>query len=234
MEQIFSSILLQNITIFSLGLVLGLKHAFDADHISAVSTLVSQTKSLKKSSLLGVFWGVGHTTTLLIAGFLIIFFKLAIPERVSISFELFIGIILIFLGLNVFYKIKKEKAHFHAHAHEGGEHIHLHCHLKAPTHNHTHSSFILGMIHGLAGSAALMLFVLATIPSLVQGLFYILIFGIGSTLGMLAVSSLIGMPFLFIKRFPAIDRVVKLTAGALSIAIGTSMIYEIGIMRIIF
>lgn len=234
MEQIFSSLIFQNITILSLGLVLGLKHAFDADHISALSTLVSQTKSLKKSSLLGLYWGMGHTMTLLISGFVIIFFKLTITEQLSLSFEFIIGFILIVLGANVLYKIKKEKMHLHIHEHDGRDHMHLHSHKKALSHNHFHSSFILGMIHGLAGSAALMLLVLATIPSLTQGLFYILIFGIGTTLGMFAVSSLMGVPLLFVKRFPIIDNLVKIASGAMSIAIGTTMIYEIGMTRIFF
>ncbi len=222
--------LLQLITLLSLGFILGLKHALDVDHVVAVSTIVSQTKSLKKSSLSGAIWGLGHTTTLFLVGLLILGLKLVLPEKLALSFEFLIGIVLVVLGTDVLRKVIKDKVHLHGHKHDNITHLHLHVHNTSQSHSHTHKSFIVGMFHGLAGSAALMLLVLTTVESMLQGLLFILIFGIGSILGMLITSTIIGLPFVFTTKFDRINNIVKTVAGTLSIVLGFTIMYEIGIV----
>lgn len=222
------------ITLFGLGFVLGLKHALDADHVVAVSTIVSQTKSLKKSLLAGAIWGVGHTITLLLVGLIILIFKLTIPDKLALSFELIVGVVLVVLGVDVLRKVIKEKVHLHEHQHGSSVHTHLHPHKESWSHDHTHRSFVVGMIHGLAGSATLMLLVLTTVRSVFQGLLYILIFGIGSIIGMLIVSGIIGFPFLLLAKFGKINNSVKILAGTISIVLGFTIMYKIGFVNGLF
>ena len=129
---------LQLATLIGLGFVLGLKHALDADHVVAISTIVSHTKNLKKSSLFGVIWGVGHATTLFLVGLAILIFKLAIPDKLALSFEFLVGIVLVILGIDVLRKIVKEKIHWHWHRHGKVIHTHFHSHERLPSHNHIH------------------------------------------------------------------------------------------------
>jgi high-affinity nickel permease len=224
----------QFITLLGLGFALGLKHALDADHVVAVSTIVSQTRSLKKSSLFGALWGAGHTTTLFLAGLVILIFKLAIPDKLALSFEFLVGMVLVILGVDVLRKIIRDKVHLHRHKHDRLIHAHFHSHKGSPLHSHSHRSFIVGMIHGLAGSAALMLLVLATVKSIFHGLLYILIFGIGSILGMLITSAIIGLPFVLTARFDRINNSVTILAGTISIVLGLIIMYEIGVVNGLF
>lgn len=215
-------------TLLGLGFILGMKHALDADHVVAVSTIVSSTKSLKKSSLFGAIWGVGHTTTLFLVGLVILVFKLAIPARLALSFEFLVGIVLVILGLDVLRKVVRDEVHLHKHDHGGTVHMHSHSHKGSSSHSHVHRPFIVGVVHGLAGSAALMLLVLTTVNSMFQGLAYLLIFGIGSIVGMLIVSGIIGLPFLLTTRFDRINSSVKILSGTISIVMGFIIMYEIG------
>lgn len=221
---------LQLTILLGLGFILGLKHALDADHVVAVSTIVSQTKNLKKSSLAGAIWGVGHTATLFLVGLVILVFKLAIPDKLALSFEFIVGVVLVVLGVDVLRKVIKGKVHLHEHQHGDSVHTHLHSHKESPSHNYIHKSFVVGTIHGLAGSAALMLLVLTTVNSIFQGLLYILIFGIGSIVGMLIVSGIIALPFLLSSKFDKINNIVKILAGTISIVLGFTIMYEIGLL----
>ena len=221
-------------TLLGLGFVLGLRHAFDADHVVALSTIVSQTKSLKKSSLAGAMWGVGHTTALFVSGLVILIFKLAIPEKLALSFEFIVGVVLVVLGVNVLKKIIREKVHLHEHQHGDSVHTHLHPHKESATHDHHHKSFVVGTIHGLAGSAVLMLVVLTAAKSIFQGLLYILIFGVGSIVGMLIVSGIIAFPFLLSAKCEEINNIVKICAGTISIVLGFTTMYSIGIVKGLF
>ena len=218
--------LFQLISLLGLGFVLGLKHALDADHVAAISTIVSQTRSLRRSSLFGAFWGIGHTTTLLIIGFLILALKLAIPDKVALSFEFLVGIVLIVLGMDLLRKVVKDRVHLHQHRHGKIIHAHLHSH-ETPSHAHSHKPFAVGMIHGLAGSASLMLLVLATVKSILQGLLFILVFGVGSILSMMIISTVIGLPFIFSSRSTNVNDIVKVLAGASSTLLGFATIYGI-------
>lgn len=221
MFQMFS----QSIALLGYGFILGLKHALDADHVVTISTLISETKSLKKSSMLGAIWGVGHTLTLLITGTLVLIFQWSIPDKLTLSLEFLVGILLVVLGVDVLRKIFKENVHLHEHHHENGiVHTHLHTHSRGASHSHTHRSFLLGTLHGLAGSGVLVLLVLATVDDLFQGVLFILIFGLGSVLGMLVTSTFIALPFKFFGYF--YHQSIRLGVGGTSIALGCFLMYE--------
>lgn len=219
--------------ILGLGLLLGMKHALDADHVVAVSTIVSAYKRMSirklwRSSLIGAFWGLGHTLTLLLVGIAILIFKLTIPEEWALGFEFAVGAMLVILGLLVARRMIRERWHLHPHEHEGQTHLHWHSHKDITDHSHAHlkKSLLVGMVHGLAGSAALMLLVLATIKSVWQGILYILVFGVGSIGGMMFITTAISLPFLWAARLEKTQRAITALAGLASIALGLTIMYE--------
>ena len=190
--------------ILGLGFLIGLKHATEADHLAAVSTIVSERKSLWSSAMIGGVWGLGHTISLFIAGVFVLLLDFQISEQTERVLEFCVGVMLFVLGLNVLRKlIKGGQLHFHSHEHAAHEHAHPHIHKHAGAdEKNTHHGFkfspralIIGMIHGLAGSAALMLLLIPTIESKTVGLLYIVVFGIGSIGGMILMSFLVALPF---------------------------------------
>lgn len=221
---------------FGLGLLLGIQHALDPDHLIAVSTIVSEHKSFKWASLIGAFWGLGHTTTLFIVGLLVIGLRLTIPPHVAGGLELLVAAMLIILGINVLRKaFGAERVHLHTHSHNPETHTHFHAH-ENPKQDHAHPHpfkamrrpFIVGMVHGLAGSAALMLLVLSTIEAPLAALAYIVIFGLGSVGGMLLLSGIISIPFvLTAQRFTAMNRSIRVVAGLASVVFGILLAWEI-------
>jgi len=247
-------------TILSLGFILGVKHALDADHLIAVSTIVSQRKGFLSSSLVGAMWGIGHTISLLLVGCLVVAFQFNIPERVASLMELAVAAMLIILGLQVLRKlIKGEMIHVHVHEHHGHKHVHPHIHPFKSIHQHTtdephhHAkkptlfermlkrvnnskrSIFIGMVHGMAGSAALMLLVLATIKSTALALLYIAVFGFGSVGGMMLMSTLIGLPFMLTAgKSIALNKIVRGIAGATSVAFGLFLVWQIGVVGGLF
>lgn len=225
------------LTTTGLGFILGLKHSLDADHVAAISTLVSENKSIGKSSLLGAIWGIGHTTALFIVGMIILLFKITIPDMIAVSLEFLVGIILVVLGVSALREFVKKEVHLHKHRHSNIVHAHFHSHKDKKSHFHSHANktFIVGLIHGLAGSAALMLLVLATISSVIHGIIYIIIFGIGSILGMLIISSVISLPFAITAgRFNNMNKAVKVIAGIISIGLGISIMVKLGFIERLF
>jgi sulfite exporter TauE/SafE len=223
---------LSTLSVLLIGFVLGLQHAIEADHLAAVSTIVSEKKSLLTASLVGGLWGVGHTVSLFVVGMAVILLKLQISESLEAKLEVIVGVMLVLLGLNALRKLfSAEKVHVHSHDHGVREHIHIHSHAAAvdePSHHRfSPKSILVGMVHGLAGSAALMLLVVPTISSPFTALLYILIFGIGSIGGMMAMSLLIGLPLHFsAKRFAIVNRGIRLAAGVFSLAFGVFIVYE--------
>jgi high-affinity nickel permease len=225
---------------------LGLRHALDADHIVAVSTIVSEHRSLWRSSLVGTFWGIGHTLSLLIVGMVVVGLRLTIPEKVALSLELGVAVMLVVLGGSLLLKSIRLKFHAHVHAHpeqsgtESHEHLHVHT-GKLQSHEGHHilkqarRPLLVGMVHGLAGSAALMLLVLASIPSPWIGLAYIALFGVGSIVGMLLMSSVVGLPFVWTaRRFGRLNQGIRITAGAFSTAFGLFLAWQIGFVEGLF
>jgi ABC-type nickel/cobalt efflux system permease component RcnA len=223
-----------------LGFVLGLRHALDVDHLAAVSTIVSQRRGLWRSSLVGAVWGLGHTASLLAAGVAVIALHTEIPPQLAQGLELAVAVMLIGLGLNLLRTIRRGgTVHVHVHEH-GGHHHHVHAHVHAagdaPADPHHHPvvsarrPFLVGVVHGLAGSAALMLAVLATIPDPTVAFAYIAVFGAGSIGGMMMMSTLVGLPFVLAgERFARIDLMLRTAAGVGSIAVGVLLAWEIGV-----
>jgi len=232
------------VSVLALGFFLGLKHAVEADHLAAVSTIVSERKSLWSSAIVGGVWGLGHTISLVGAGVLVLLLNFEITDQTERILEFGVGIMLLFLGLNVFRKIiKGGKIHFHSHEHGTREHVHPHLHeLDKVAEKESHHglkfsprALFIGMIHGLAGSAALMLLVIPTIESRPLGLLYIIIFGAGSIGGMMLMSFLVGLPFhLTASRFNRFNNLLQGAAGLVSIAVGLAIVYEKGITEGLF
>ncbi|MGA9772699.1 MAG: sulfite exporter TauE/SafE family protein [Blastocatellia bacterium] len=235
---------LSTASVLTFGLVFGLKHAIEADHLAAVSTIVSQRKSILSSSLVGGLWGIGHTISLLIAGVVVLVLHVKIGEKTALALEFCVALMLIALGANALRKIVRGgKLHMHAHNH--GEHAHLHPHiheqsgeLSEPMHHGFRFNarpILVGMVHGLAGSAALMLIVLSTVSSPVIGLLFIAVFGIGSIGGMLLMSALVSLPLqLTANRFGKTHRAVQVLAAMFSLGLGVMMVYEIGFLEGLF
>ncbi|HTH38084.1 MAG TPA: hypothetical protein VL572_08960 [Pyrinomonadaceae bacterium] len=222
---------LSTVSLLVIGFALGLQHAVEADHLAAVSTIVSEKKSILTASVVGGLWGLGHTIALFVIGAIVIFLKVQISETAETRLEALVGVMLILLGSNAIRKLYSAKTvHVHKHEHDGREHIHIHSHdpgSETSHHRFSPRSILIGMVHGLAGSAALMLLILPVIPSPAVALLYILIFGIGSIGGMMAMSFLIGLPFHFTAgRFKALNGAIRLTAGVFSLCLGGWIVYE--------
>jgi len=219
---------------------LGLRHALEPDHLAAISTIVSDRKTLWGASATGALWGVGHTAALLLVGVIVIVLEFQVSERISAFFEFAVALMLIGLGLNTLVKLLRGgKIHWHVHAHGGITHAHPHVHGASEVQTHSRSSqthhgvkfgmrpVAVGLLHGLAGSGALMLLILTTIPSTAIALSYILIFGIGSIGGMVVMSTLIGLPFhVAFDRFSAAERLLRLAAGCFSLVFGIFWAYR--------
>ena len=224
--------------VLGLGFLLGLKHATEADHLAAVSTIAAERKSLWSSALVGGLWGLGHTISLTVAGILVLLLNFEISERTETALEFCVGIMLTLLGLNVLKKlVRGGNLHFHSHEHGSHAHVHPHIHeagkAERPDAHHGFSmsprALLIGMVHGMAGSAALMLLVIPTIESKAIGLLYIVVFGIGSIGGMMIMSFLVGLPFtLTALRFNRFNSLLQGSAGLISIGLGLMIVYEKG------
>ena len=233
--------------VLGLGLLFGLKHATEADHIVAVSTIVTGQRNVMRAALVGGLWGVGHTASLVVVGVVVLALRIAIPERVAGWLEFGVAVMIIGLGVNVLVRAMRGRAdiHLHRHSHDGTTHAHLHFHEDEAAREHppspdAHSHavsrvglkpFLVGAMHGLAGSATLTLLVLTQIESVFIGLLYLAVFGLGSIVGMLLMSSLVGLPFAFSARqLPRFNHGLQAMAGVLSIAFGLWYAYETGMV----
>ena len=228
------------LTLLGIGLVLGLKHATEVDHVVAVSTIVSRHRNVWRSALVGAMWGAGHTAALLITGAIVLSLRVAIPERVSHWLEFGVALMIIGLGAAALWRalVKRTDFHVHEHSHDGVSHVHIHFHENetrhqpAKTHTHAVSAVglkpvLIGTMHGLAGSAALTLLVLTQTDSPLVGFLYLLIFGLGSIAGMILMSGLIGLPFALTSRnVSRVHHHLQTTAAALSIAFGLWYAYQ--------
>jgi ABC-type nickel/cobalt efflux system permease component RcnA len=230
--------------LLGLGLVFGLKHATEADHIVAVSTIVSEQRSLLRSATVGALWGAGHTASLIAVGVIVLALRVAVPERVANWLEFGVALMIVALGTSALLRAlsRRRDVHLHQHRHDGVSHVHIHFHEHGTEHMgrvaaHSHvvsrigfKPLLVGAMHGLAGSAALTLLVLTQINSSALGLLYLAVFGIGSIAGMLLMSALVGLPFaLGGRRFKGVHYGLQTVAGALSIVFGLWHGYETGI-----
>lgn len=226
------------LSLLAFGFVLGLKHAVDADHLAAVSTMANERRSLLSASLIGALWGVGHTISLTIAGIVVILLHFQISTTVQQVLELAVGVMLVGLGVNALRQLARGgHVHVHVHGHGGRLHAHPHVHERAQQDEpDTHHGLrvgarplLIGLVHGLAGSAALMLLLLTTISSPLVSFLYIGIFGLGSIAGMMIMSTLFALPArLTAVRFSRADFALRCLAGIFSLSFGLFVIYRIG------
>lgn len=247
------------------GFVLGMRHATDADHVIAVTTILSRSRELAHSTLIGALWGLGHTITVLAVGVLIIGFGVVIPPALGLVMQLAVAGMLILLGVlsltgalrGITERLTPPAplhghSHEHLHAHgEGGPHPHEHAHL----HGHGTDAalaglrdlrdtfgwyqlarpIVVGLVHGLAGSAAVALLVLATIGDPGEALVYLVIFCAGVAAGMALLTTVIGLPFLVSRtRSERINRALTVGTGVLSIAFGLYLAYQVGFVDGLF
>ena len=220
-----------------LGLFIGMRHALDADHVAAVASLTSQKQSLSYTIKQGAAWGIGHTITLFIVGSIVIFMDTVMPEAVVKKLEMAVAIMLILLGADVLRRVIQSKLHFHAHQHQNGDaHFHAHSHLGQQLsqhdnlkHDHQHAkkfplrALMVGLMHGMAGSAAVILLTMEAGTSTLQGMLYILFFGIGSIIGMALLSVVITLPLrLFAKQLTWAHNTFQVLIGLLTMGLGVS------------
>ncbi|MCQ6275822.1 sulfite exporter TauE/SafE family protein [Bacillus sp. V3B] len=231
------------VTLFSvlaLGFILGIRHAIEPDHVIAVSTIASQSKKLWHASLAGVFWGIGHTITLFIIGIILILMKGEIPEKWAMSLEFLVGIMLVYLGVKTILSFKN--IHIHHHQHDGDKHKHVHSHQNSGEHKHKHhhknttylQSTFIGLVHGLAGSGAMVLLTMSTVKNVEEAAIYILLFGVGTVIGMLFFTTIIGIPFVLSKKRKTMSRPLGITTGIISTVFGVYYMYNLGVNNGLF
>jgi len=253
--------MIELLPILAVGFLLGMQHATDPDHVIAVSTIVSRERSIRSAMVIGAFWGLGHTLTILGFGSAIVLFDLVIPPRLVLGMELCVGLMLILLGalnLGGFRRfLSGESKGEHSHPHSHGDYVHTHPHQHQPE-RHPHSPeqtplarmdrtfgglqpyqamrpFVIGIIHGLAGSAAIALLVLATIRSTRGAIAYLLIFGIGTMAGMVLITLAIGSTVTYTQhRFQRFGSVLATTAGVISLLFGLFLVYRAGFVNGLF
>ncbi len=224
------------LTTLGLGFLLGIQHALDPDHIIAISTIVSRNRRWWAALGAGVSWGIGHTATLFLVGMTILVSKTVIPESLALLMEFLVGVLLVILGASIVRTPIMKRFHLRFHCHEERTHLHPHYHDPEAAHEHRHGfslrSLVIGMVHGLAGSAVLTLLVLTTLPSPLLGGAYILLFGLGSILGMMLFSGVIGLPFVFTaSHMKKINGYLRIVAGAISIVFGLYLTIQVGLIQ---
>ena len=204
-----------------LGLVVGLRHAFEPDHLTAVATLATETRDAPRSAALGALWGLGHTMSLIIVGVVLIALGEVLPARLAASFELAVSGVLVALGIRALVKAWRHGrlGSVHEHRHGGAPHIHAgpDAHVHVGRWTLAWRPLAVGLVHGLAGSGALTALVFAKLPSAAERIGYIAVFGFGSIVGMAAASAVLGISLRSLQRS---QRGLMVAAGALSIALG--------------
>ena len=229
------------------GLMIGLVHAFEPDHLSAVSTQLlknnNNTKNSKKldlrnltiiSSLRGALWGMGHTSSIILIGLLIAGLSLNIPDDFFISAEVVVGFMLITLGVFTFTNksIFKQK-HIHPHKHSNGI-SHTHSHTHNENHKHGHKAYLIGCIHGIAGSGGLVALTASTMNGFDMMMYFLILFGIGSIIGMTVASGLIGLPLIFLSKISSITKYLRYVIASITFIIGINIVLSIGLDNKLF
>lgn len=212
------------VTAWFLGLLLGMRHALEPDHLAAVSTLVTEEDDPRSGLWLGAFWGLGHTLALLGVGLVLALFRTTLSDRLTVAFELLVSAMLLLLGARALLRARGEMARgaFRQHEHRGVAHVHpgqaAHVHLGRRA--YAVRPLVVGVVHGLAGSGALTALVLAGFDTNLERLAYTVVFGGGSVLGMGLLSGIAGWPLARLLRTPRARGWTSAAAGLLSVAMG--------------
>ncbi|MCU1302917.1 MAG: high-affinity nickel-transporter [Candidatus Sulfotelmatobacter sp.] len=241
------------LSILAVGFFLGMRHATDPDHVIAVTTIVSNQRNKVRAALIGAFWGAGHTVTIFLVGTAIILFNLVIPVQLGLSMELSVAVMLIILGLlNISGFLRSMPAVgtpekiVHTHSHNHGDHVHEHSHSHQSA-GHSHAPpvwmdrifgkaglypylrpFVVGVVHGLAGSAAVALLVLTTIRNYHWAIAYLLIFGVGTIAGMMLITMSLASAFTMVgKGRQKFSSRLAFASGLLSLGFGLFVAYQI-------
>lgn len=229
-------------SILLFGFLIGLRHAIEADHVMAVASLAAD-KNPRSAVRQGVAWGLGHSLTLLVVGVIVIYADSLIPAEVANLLELVVGVMLLLLGADLIRRVAQNRWHIHTHKHSNGlRHNHFHSHPlrvdpEATWHDHFHPrdiplrALLVGMMHGLAGSAALVLLTLQAVQSPLVGVFYLVVFGLGSIAGMALLSICIAVPM----RHPLLNtgrlrNALSAVIGISTMSLGAYTIYDIGLV----
>ena len=232
------------LSILAVGLLLGMQHATEADHLAAVATLATRQGSLGQTVRQGVAWGVGHALTLMVFGGAVLLLGQAISPGLEQALETAVGVMLVLLGADVLRRMVRDRIHFHVHRHGPRvAHVHAHSHRgegahAESAHRHAHPrrwplrALAVGMMHGLAGSAALVVLALQALPSAGLGLGYIALFGLGAIAGMALLSAVVALPLrISSRRLTGLHRSMTALVGAGSCVLGIVMVVEIGWLR---
>jgi len=253
------------LSIIALGFFLGMRHATDPDHVIAVTTIVSRQRSIRHAALIGALWGLGHTLTILLVGSAIILFGVVIPPRLGLTMEFSVGLMLILLGIlnlsGIMHWITETvtplQSGGHSHPHGHGDFVHTHAHGHGPEkHGHSEEAtpvgwmdrtfgrlglyqivrpLAVGIVHGLAGSAAVALLVLTTIRVPSWAVVYLLVFGIGTVAGMMLITAALALPFKFSEsRFARLNHGLGLASGIVSLVFGLFIVYRMGFVNGLF
>lgn len=229
------------------GLMIGLLHAFEPDHLSAVSTQLlrnnDNSKSSKKrdlqnltiiSSLRGALWGMGHTSSIILIGLLIAGLSLNIPDDFFISAEVLAGLMLITLAIFTFTNksIFKQK-HVHPHTHSNGI-AHTHSHEHNENHKHGHKAYLIGCVHGIAGSGSLVALFASTMNGFDMMIYFLILFGIGSIIGMTVASGIMGLPFILLSKINYVTKYLRYTIASITFIIGLNIIITVGLDNKLF
>jgi ABC-type nickel/cobalt efflux system permease component RcnA len=252
------------LSLIALGFFLGMRHATDPDHVIAVSTIVTRQRTLVGGVLIGGLWGLGHTLTIIVVGGAIIVFSVVIPPALGLTMEMSVALMLVVLGLwnltGILQQIRNQvvgSAEIHAHVHRHGDYVHSHGHGHGPQdHGHREDQtpqarldrlfgglglyqllrpLVVGLVHGLAGSAAVALLVLTTIGNPRWAMAYLVLFGIGTIVGMMLITLIIAAPMAYAsRRLTYVERHLRLASGLLSLGFGLFLVYQIGFVNGLF
>ena len=226
--------------VIGLGLILGVRHSTDADHVVAISTIVSKQRNIRSAAVLGSVWGLGHTITISIVGALIILFGVKISPRVGLTMEFCVALMLILLGvLNLSGIMQKITTHFTRIAIDRDTTAGSASRLRRSLERFGSYQFIrplaIGLVHGLAGSAAVALLVLSTIRDPIKATMYLLIFGVGTMIGMMGMTAMMAVPLAYAgKRFSQVSRYLEIATGVVSLCFGSFLVYQLGFLGGLF
>lgn len=209
------------------GFTLGCIHAFDADHIVAVTAFASKTRNALAAAKFGFLWGLGHTATLVLLGLLSLTFRVMIPPLVESIAEIAVGLLLVAIGVWVLRGVaQRHRLHIHRHTHDGTTHVHLHSHAKSEDHRHSHSMFLVGATHGFAGTASVLVMIPVAMTQTVSfAALYLVLFGVGTILAMSLFAFTIGQMSARIDSARTVP-IVQSLSGVLSIGVGCLWIGE--------